>query len=135
MTHKKGLCVLLVSAFLMLLGAPAHGTEVRSLSPQIVPQTKRIKYKCFPKKRIIVLNHIQKETKRRIIITSGHRTHGRRKSLHRSCKAADIRVSGYSSQRLKAIARRAPGIGGIGTYRRQPGLIHVDVGSRREWNY
>lgn len=133
MTHKKGLCALLLS--FCLIAADAHGTEVTRFNSQIVAQSSRVNYKCFPKKLIIILNHIQRETKRRVVITSGHRTHGRRKSQHRSCKAADIRVSGYSSQRLKAIARRAPGIGGIGTYRGQHGLIHVDVGPRREWHH
>lgn len=132
MNCKKGLCALFV--VLALSNTPAHGTEVTS-GTKIVAQTKSVNYGCFPLKLMGVLTFIQKETRRRIIITSGHRGHGRRKSLHRSCKAADIRVPGYSTSRLRQIARRAPGIGGIGTYRKQPGLLHVDVGSRREWTH
>ncbi len=131
MKCEKGLCVLLLAFMLML--QPVHGTEIRR--NLFVPQTVSVKSKCFPIKLLSVLAFINKETKGKVIVTSGHRPHGRRASLHRSCKAADIRVPGYSTSSLRRIARRAPGIGGIGAYRRQPGLLHVDVGSRREWTH
>jgi len=133
MTFKKGLCALLVTG--ILLGTPAHGTEVTSSKTIFVAQTKSVKYRCFPAKLQGIIRFIQRETKRKVIITSGHRTYGRKGSMHRSCRAADIRVPGVSMRRLKAVARRAPNIGGIGTYRGKPGLLHVDVGPRREWTY
>lgn len=96
-------------------------------------QTKRVVAKCMPTKLLKILGHIRKETGVRPILTSGHRKHGRKKSMHRHCKAADIRVPGVSDKRLVRIARSAPGIGGIGRYCN--GIIHVDVGSRREWKH
>jgi len=131
--YQKGLCVALIA--LVLSASIASGTEVRRTKQLFVPQTKTVSYGCFPAKLLGVLTYIKKETKGQIIITSGHRRHGRRASLHRSCKAADIRVPGYSTNALKRIAKRAPGIGGIGTYKGQPGLLHVDVGSKREWTH
>ncbi len=130
----KTLCALLVTLALAI--TPAHGADVtRHFTTKIVAQTKRVHYGCFPGKLMGVLNYIQRVTKRKVIVTSGHRDHGRSGSLHRSCKAADIRVQGYSTSRLRQIARSAPGIGGIGIYRRQPGLLHVDVGPKREWTH
>jgi uncharacterized protein YcbK (DUF882 family) len=51
--------------------------------------------------------------------------------MHRHCLAADIRVPGIKDSTVIAIARSAPGIGGIGRYCN--GIVHVDVGPRREW--
>ena len=96
-------------------------------------QTKRVVASCLPPKLLKVLGHIRKKTGVRPILTSGHRKGGRKKSMHRHCKAADIRVPGVSDKRLVQIARTAPGIGGIGRYCN--GIIHVDVGARREWTH
>ena len=112
MIIKKGLCALFV-VFMAMTLTPAHGTEIRTKAI-FVTQTKRVHAKCFPTKLLQVLAFIDKETKGKVVVTSGHRPHGRRKSLHRSCKAADIRVPGYSTSSLVRIARRAPGVGGIG---------------------
>ena len=79
------------------------------------------------------LSHIAKQTGRRPLVTSGHRSTGRRGSYHRKCMAADIRVPGVSVSRIVAAAKTAPGIGGIGTYCN--GIVHVDVGPKRRWHY
>ena len=96
-------------------------------------QTSRVRHRCFPGKLRAVLSHIARQVGRRPLVTSGHRSNGRRGSYHRKCLAADIRIPGISVKRIVAAARSAPAIGGIGTYCN--GIVHVDVGPRRTWNY
>ena len=96
-------------------------------------QTSRVRHRCFPGKLTAVLSHIARQVGRQPLVTSGHRSNGRRGSYHRKCLAADIRVPGVSVKRILAAARSAPAIGGIGTYCN--GIVHVDVGPRRSWNY
>ncbi|MBB4571112.1 hypothetical protein GGE60_005270 [Rhizobium leucaenae] len=96
-------------------------------------QTVGVQASCFPEKLRKILSHIGAETHREPIVTSGLRAHGRRGSLHRRCLAADIRVPGASYRAVIAAAVSAPGIGGVGTYCN--GIIHVDLGSKRFWNY
>lgn len=85
---------------------------------------------CFPTKLKAILAHIAAETKRKPIITSGHRPHSGT-SQHSHCYAADFRVPGVSERKVLAAAASAPGIGGLGRYCN--GLIHVDIGPRRKW--
>lgn len=87
---------------------------------------------CFPTKLKAILAHIALETKRKPIITSGHRPHSGT-SQHSHCYAADIRVPGVSEKRVLAAAATAPGIGGIGRYCN--GLVHVDIGPKRTWTH
>mgnify|MGYP001476106969 CR=1 FL=1 len=94
-------------------------------------QTSAVKDNCLPARLLHVLGHIRSKTGVKPILTSGKRSHGRRGSMHRHCKAADIRVPGVKDSVVIAAARTAPGIGGIGRYCN--GIIHVDVGPRREW--
>ena len=96
-------------------------------------QTSRVRHRCFPGKLRAVLAHIARRVGRRPLVTSGHRSGGRRGSYHRKCLAADIRVPGVSVKRIVAAARSAPAIGGIGTYCN--GIVHVDVGPKRRWRY
>jgi len=53
------------------------------------------------------------------------------KSLHMYGKAIDIRIPGFSSQRLRDVAIQVQG-GGVGYYP-QPDFVHVDVGRIRFW--
>lgn len=53
--------------------------------------------------------------------------------MHHGCMAADIRVPGASYRSIIAAARSAPGLGGLGTYCN--GIVHVDIGPKRRWNY
>ena len=96
-------------------------------------QTPRVRHRCFPGRLRAVLAHIGRQVGRRLLVTSGLRSKGRRGSSHRKCLAADIRVPGVSVKRIVAAARSAPAIGGIGTYCN--GIVHVDVGPRRTWHY
>lgn len=96
-------------------------------------QTTRVRHRCFPGRLRAVLSHIARQVGRRPLVTSGHRSGGRRGSYHRKCLAADIRVPGVSVKRIVAAARSAPAIGGIGTYCN--GIVHVDVGPKRRWHH
>jgi hypothetical protein len=96
-------------------------------------QTPRVRASCFPARLSAILAHIAARTGRRPLVTSGGRHKGRRGSMHRTCRAADIRVPGVSVSKIVAAARSAPGIGGIGTYCN--GIVHVDVGPRRRWHH
>jgi len=63
---------------------------------------------------------------------NNHRTRGAaRESLHMLGWAADIRVPGYSSTKVKTYARKL-GVGGIGYYPYK-GFTHLDVGRSRYW--
>ena len=91
-----------------------------------------VRTSCFPEKLEAILAHIAQDVGRKPIVTSGHRPHSGG-SQHSHCYAADIRVPGVSDSRVLASAANAPGIGGIGQYCN--GIIHVDVGPKRTWNY
>lgn len=94
-------------------------------------QTSSVADNCLPPRLLVILGHIRKKTGVRPVLTSGHRDRGRKGSMHRHCLAADIRVPGVRDSVVIAAARSAPGIGGVGRYCN--GIIHVDVGPRREW--
>ncbi|NTF18006.1 DUF882 domain-containing protein [Agrobacterium rubi] len=96
-------------------------------------QTNAVAGNCLPPRLLAVLGHIRQKTGVRPVLTSGHRSRGRQGSLHRHCLAADIRVPGVKESVVLAAARSAPGIGGVGRYCN--GIVHVDVGARREWSH
>ncbi len=96
-------------------------------------QTPRVRHRCFPGRLRGVLSHIARVVGRRPLVTSGHRSNGRRGSYHRKCLAADIRIPGISVKRILAAAKSAPAAGGIGTYCN--GIVHVDVGPKRRWRH
>jgi hypothetical protein len=65
---------------------------------------------------------------------------GRRptKSQHIFHKAIDAKIAGVSSIKLASYVRSHPvmkDIGGVGTYCGSPGMVHVDVGPRRNWHW
>lgn len=79
----------------------------------------------------IIGDHFNSEVQ----VTSGLRTNGRRRSMHRSCAAADIRVVGVSPGTVARYAANVPGINGIGTYRRVA-VTHIDTRiNRMAWRY
>lgn len=77
--------------------------------------------------------------KRGLVLLSGYRTpknNGQtsgaaRRSLHMLGWAADIRIPGYSSTRVRNFARKK-WVGGIGYYPYK-GFVHLDVGKARYW--
>lgn len=107
---------------------PAHHTVL-----PYSKQTLSVSGGCFPTRLLGVLSHIKRKTGRQPILTSGHRHGGKTGSYHRKCMAADIRIPGMSDQAIIAVARTAPGVGGIGRYCN--GIVHVDVGPKRTWSH
>jgi hypothetical protein len=91
-----------------------------------------VRTSCFPEKLGAILAHIAQKTGHKPMVTSGHRPHSGR-SQHSHCYAADIRVPGVSERAILVAAASAPGIGGIGRYCN--GIVHVDVGPKRQWAY
>lgn len=91
--------------------------------------------RCFPQDLRRALDTIAGHFKAEVLVTSGYRNRGRRGSLHRSCKAADIRVAGVSASAVARFARDIPGVNGVGVYRRI-GLTHIDVRNERSsWTW
>lgn len=103
-----------------------------SYSAAYTVQRPSVKVSCFPERLLRILAHIASETGRKPMVTSGHRPRSGR-SQHSRCFAADIRVPGVPERRIVAVAKRAPGIGGVGRYCN--GIVHVDIGPRRSWVY
>jgi uncharacterized protein YcbK (DUF882 family) len=117
--------------------APAGELKEKSLVAYVT-QTRSVKTSCFPATLRTVLSDIRKQFGKSVIVTSGARgaSRARRGSLHRSCKAADIRVPGVSTSAIVKFARAHALVGGVGTYcGSRTGLIHVDVGPRRSWHH
>lgn len=106
-------------------------SSVKSLA--FTPQTEKVDTHCFPRRLQAALADMHRKFGRAPVVTSGFRPHSGG-SQHAHCKAADIRIPGVAPSRVAAYARTIPGIGGVGTYRRT-GIVHVDVGPRRDWRY
>ena len=85
---------------------------------------------CFPAGLRAALDQIATHFGAAVLVTSGARDKGRRGSLHRACKAADIRVAGVSPADVAAYARTVPGLNGVGTYR-WVSVTHIDVRDER----
>lgn len=85
---------------------------------------------CFPETLRRALDQIAAHFKSEVLVTSGKRDRGRRGSMHRACKAADIRVVGVSPGEVARVARTIPGVNGVGTYRRVA-VTHIDVRAER----
>ena len=92
----------------------------------MVKQTDRVVTSCFPAELTAVLDRMSKHFGASVIVTSGFRANGRRHSLHRSCKAADVQIAGVRPSQIIAFAKAQPEIGGIGAYRHTRS-VHVDV--------
>lgn len=99
-----------------------------------VLQTASVETACLKPELIDLLKKIEAKYHQKVVITSGYRDRGRQGSLHRTCAAADIEVPGVSAAALAAFARSIPGIGGVGTYC-HASMIHVDIGTPRDWKY
>jgi uncharacterized protein YcbK (DUF882 family) len=102
---------------------------------------KKVHVKCFPKELVAILARVEKKYGRKVVITSGYRSkkhnrrvRGARRSLHMSCKAADIKVPGVNKFKLAKYVKGLRGRGGVGTYCRSS-FIHVDVGRKRNWHW
>ncbi|MDK9696594.1 MAG: D-Ala-D-Ala carboxypeptidase family metallohydrolase [Siculibacillus sp.] len=99
-----------------------------------VLQTGSVETACLKPELVDILRRIEGHYHQKVVITSGYRDRGRQGSLHRQCAAADIEIPGVTSQSLASFARTIPGIGGVGTYCHSS-MIHVDIGTPRDWQY
>jgi hypothetical protein len=99
-----------------------------------VLQTGSVETACLKPELVDILRKVERHYGQKVVITSGYRDRGRQGSLHRQCAAADIEVPGISAASLASFARTIPGIGGVGTYCHSL-MIHVDIGTPRDWKY
>lgn len=99
-----------------------------------IPQTASVETACLRPELIDILRKMESHYHKKVIITSGQRSRGRPGSLHRQCAAADIVVPGVDAKALATFARSIPNVGGVGTYC-HPEMIHVDIGTPRDWKY
>lgn len=95
---------------------------------------------CFPAELRRILSLVHKRYGTKPEISSGYRSvaynrriGGARGSYHTKCQAADIKVAGVSKYVLAKYLRTIPDIGGVGVYGCR-GIVHVDVGPRRNWH-
>ena len=98
----------------------------RAEADYLVKQTPRVMTHCFPASLRQVLARMSKHFGSPVIVTSGFRSGGRRGSLHRVCKAADIQIAGVRPSQIVGYAQLQDEVGGIGTYRHTRS-VHVDV--------
>ncbi len=100
-----------------------------------------IRTSCFPARLRKLLRQVSAHYGRRLIITSGYRSHrhnrrigGARRSQHLHCMAADFYIPGVNKYTLARYLKRLPGRGGVGTYAGNR-TVHLDVGPRRSWHW
>jgi uncharacterized protein YcbK (DUF882 family) len=104
-------------------------------------QNDQVQIGCFKSNLMSKLKGVEAHFGRPVIVTSGyrdpehnHEIGGTRESLHMSCEAADIQVSGVPKAELASYLRSLPDRGGVGTYCRTES-VHVDTGTPRDWNW
>jgi len=88
----------------------------------------RVSTKCFPGRLRKILGQVHHRFGKKPEVSSGYR------SYHTKCLAADIKVRGVDKYVLAKYIRSLPDRGGVGVYGCK-GVVHVDVGPRRNWYY
>ena len=118
-----------------------RGWRTRSKGLGYAAANRGVSTSCFPKRLRSLLKKVSAHYGRKLIITSGYRSHrhnrrigGARRSQHLHCNAADFRVPGVSKYALARYLKSLPGRGGVGTYAGN-GIVHLDVGPRRAWHW
>ncbi len=103
--------------------------------------SRSVRTSCFPKRLKSLIRRVEKHYRRRLVVTSGYRSHahnrkvgGARKSMHVHCKAVDFKVPGVNKYALARYVKSLSGVGGVGTYCAKS-TIHMDVGAKRSWNW
>ncbi|MEP3628439.1 MAG: D-Ala-D-Ala carboxypeptidase family metallohydrolase [Hyphomicrobiales bacterium] len=101
----------------------------------------RVNTKCFPGRLRKILGQVHNRFGKKPEVSSGYRNAaynrrigGSRGSYHTKCQAADIKVRGVDKYVLAKYVRSLPDRGGVGVYGCK-GVVHVDVGPRRNWHH
>jgi uncharacterized protein YcbK (DUF882 family) len=108
---------------------------------RLAVQHEKVDVSCLKPKLVQTLRQIERRFGKPVVVTSGYRNRsynrlvgGARESKHMSCEAADIQVPGVSKWDIAEYVRSLPGRGGVGTYCHTES-VHVDIGSKRDWNW
>lgn len=108
---------------------------------RLAVQREDVDVSCLKPRLVQTLRMIEAHFGRKLVVTSGYRNRqhnrrvgGARESKHMFCEAADIQVPGISKWQVAEYVRALPGRGGVGTYCHTES-IHVDIGSKRDWNW
>ena len=118
-----------------------RGWRTRGKSLGYRAANRGVSTRCFPKRLKRLLKKVSAHYGRKLVITSGYRSHrhnrrigGARRSQHIHCTAADFYVPGVNKYTLARYLKRLPGRGGVGTYGGNR-IVHLDVGPRRSWHW
>ena len=141
---KKGLNGALEEAPTKSVVAPA---QTKAILPTLTSYASyslandRVSTKCFPGRLRKILGQVHHRFGKKPEVSSGYRSAaynrrigGSRGSYHTKCQAADIKVRGVDKYVLAKYIRSLPDRGGVGVYGCK-GVVHVDVGPRRNWYY
>lgn len=103
--------------------------DIHPIDPSLIDTLARIQRECKCGKDIDILSGYRSPKTNRMLRrnTSGVA----RNSYHMKGQAADIRVPGSSTKKVRNTAR-ALRVGGVGYYPRS-GFVHVDTGEVRSW--
>lgn len=122
-----------------ILSKAKNGFDLKSYN-SFLKSRSSVDTSCFPPELRKVLSLVHKKYGTKPEISSGFRSvsynrriGGARGSYHTKCLAADIKVAGVSKYVLAKYLRTIPNIGGVGVYGCR-GIVHVDVGPRRNWH-
>ena len=103
--------------------------EVFPMDPRVIDLVKVVQDQTRPDKTLEVLSGYRSpKTNSMLRRASGGVA---RNSLHMYGQAMDIRMPGYSTRKLRDVARRQK-VGGVGYYSRSD-FVHVDTGKVRSW--
>ena len=104
-------------------------------------QHAKVSVGCLKPELVAIIRRAERHFGRHAVVTSGYRSPkhnrrvgGARRSMHTSCKAADIQIAGVTKWKLASWLRAQPERGGVGTYCHTRS-VHIDVGEKRDWNW
>lgn len=104
-------------------------------------QNDNVQVGCFKPDLMRVIKTVETHFGKPVVVTSGYRdpqhnreVGGAEESMHKSCEAADIQISGISKWDIAQYIRSLPNRGGVGTYCHTES-VHLDTGNARDWNW
>ncbi|MDM9628598.1 D-Ala-D-Ala carboxypeptidase family metallohydrolase [Rhizobium sp. S152] len=104
-------------------------------------QNDKVEVGCFKPNLLNVIKAVETHFGKPVLVTSGYRdpqhnrmVGGAEESMHKSCDAADIQISGVSKWEIAGFIRSLPDRGGVGTYCHTDS-VHLDTGRNRDWNW